>query len=315
LIFRHIRDITPAGRRAARPRGTVYHVVVRFVVLVVAGAVVVASRQGRSSSSSPRGVHVSASNRQDQDPAPSPQPPSPSPPDAPPKRRPVGFSEDFKRFFMRGLAALLPTLITLSVLVYIWNFLWEYLGRHLIFAIKWLWLTLAQQGIAEPMPAGYIGRYWADDLFRTRLVGVLLAVVAVYIVGLLVGNLIGRTVWKIGEVLAMKIPVIRAIYPAVKQVTDFVLQERKPQFEASRVVAVQPHEKGIWSIGLVTGAGLAPLSETVGQEMVTVFVPQQPNGVQRLRAGRAARERGGPAHQCRRSDAAADQRRRALAGR
>ena len=188
----------------------------------------------------------------------------------------MGFSEDFKRFFMRGLAALLPTLITLSVLVYIWNFLWEYLGRHLIFAIKWLWLTLAQQGIAEPMPAGYIGRYWADDLFRTRLVGVLLAVVAVYIVGLLVGNLIGRTVWKIGEVLAMKIPVIRAIYPAVKQVTDFVLQERKPQFEASRVVAVQPHEKGIWSIGLVTGAGLAPLSETVGQEMVTVFVPSSP---------------------------------------
>src|SRR6476660_9482452 len=80
----------------------------------------------------------------------------------PVRHRRLGFSEDFKRFFMRGLAALLPTLITLSVLVYIWNFLWEYLGRHLIFAIKWLWLTLAQQGIAEPMPAGYIGRYWAD---------------------------------------------------------------------------------------------------------------------------------------------------------
>jgi uncharacterized membrane protein len=188
----------------------------------------------------------------------------------------VGFSEDFKRFFTRGLAALLPTLITLSVLVYIWNFLWEYLGRHLIFAIKWLWLTFAQQGLIEQQPAGYIGRYWADDLFRTRLVGVLLAIVAVYIVGLLVGNLIGRTVWKLGEVLAMKIPLIRAIYPAVKQVTDFVLQERKPQFQANRVVAVQPHEKGIWSIGLVTGPGLSALSESVGQEMVTVFVPSSP---------------------------------------
>jgi predicted ribonuclease YlaK len=79
---------------------------------------------------------------------------------------------------------------------------------------------------------------------------VMLAVVAVYIVGLFVGNLIGRTVWKIGEVLAMKIPLIRAIYPAVKQVTEFVLHGGKSQFKASTVVAVQPHEKGIWSIGL-----------------------------------------------------------------
>jgi uncharacterized membrane protein len=198
----------------------------------------------------------------------------PSPPAQP--QRQLGFSEDFKRFFTRGLAALLPTLITIAVIVWIWNFLWDSLGRHLIFAIKWLWLTLAQHDLIAPQPAGYIGRYWADDLFRTRLVGVLLAVVAVYIVGLLVGNLIGRTVWKIGEVLAMKIPVIRAIYPAVKQVTDFVLQERKPQFQANRVVAVQPHEKGIWSIGLITGSGLLPLSEATGQEMVTVFVPSSP---------------------------------------
>ncbi|CAN5485672.1 hypothetical protein BH09PLA1_BH09PLA1_05540 [soil metagenome] len=171
---------------------------------------------------------------------------------------------------MRGLAALLPTLITLSVLFYIWNFLWENLGRHLMFVVKSAWLSFGDQ------PAGYIGRYWSDDLFRTRLVGVILAIIAVYIVGLLVGNLIGRVVWKSGEVLAMKIPVIRAIYPAVKQITDFVLQERKPQFEASRVVAVQPHEKGIWSIGLVTGAGFKPLSDVTGEEMVTVFVPSSP---------------------------------------
>ncbi len=33
---------------------------------------------------------------------------------------------------------------------------------------------------------------------------------------------------------------------------------------------------GIWSIGLVTGSGLKPLSDSVGQEMVTVFVPSSP---------------------------------------
>ena len=38
-----------------------------------------------------------------------------------PKPPPVGFGEDFRRFFLRGLAALLPTLITLSLLWWIWS--------------------------------------------------------------------------------------------------------------------------------------------------------------------------------------------------
>jgi hypothetical protein len=71
----------------------------------------------------------------------------------PPKER-VGFSEDFRRFFLRGLAALLPTLITLWLLVKVWDFLWENLGRHLIFGIKWTWLSLAEEGLVRPEPAG-----------------------------------------------------------------------------------------------------------------------------------------------------------------
>lgn len=182
----------------------------------------------------------------------------------------VTFANDFKRFFMRGLAALLPTLITLWLLVWLWNFLWDSLGKQLIYAIKWLWSNWSDK------PPGYIGRYWSGDQFTTKLLGVALAILLVYIVGFFVGNLIGRTFWKLGETLVMKIPIVRAIYPAVKQVTDFLLADRTRQFESSRVVAVQPHEKGIWSIGLVTGAGLRPLSESTGQEMVTVFVPSSP---------------------------------------
>ena len=191
-------------------------------------------------------------------------------------RERVGFTEDFRRFFIRGLAALLPTLITLWLLVKVWDFLWEALGRHLIFGIKWGWLSLADQGFVRPEPAGYIGRYWSDELLRTKVVGVLLAILLVYIVGVFVGNLIGRQMWRIAEVAVMKIPIVRAIYPAVKQVTDFVIADKSSQFQGSRVVAVQPHEKGIWSIGLVTAGGLPSLTAATGDEMVTVFVPSSP---------------------------------------
>lgn len=196
----------------------------------------------------------------------------------PPRQR-MGFAEDFKRFFLRGLATLTPTLITIFLLAWIWNQLNDKLGRHIItglrYGVKWLWMSASDQ------QSGYIDRYW-DRLWsllspwQIEVLGVVLAIILVYIVGLLVGNLIGRTLWRLTEVGVMRIPIVRAIYPAVKQITDFVLADRKSQFSNSRVVAVQPHAQAIWSIGLITGPGLAPLSEQVGQEMVTVFIPSSP---------------------------------------
>jgi uncharacterized membrane protein len=194
-----------------------------------------------------------------------------------PKRRRVGFGEDFRRFFLRGLAALMPTLITLWLLVWVWDTLWTNVGRHIISAIRLVWLQLSLRGVLPFAQPGYIGRALSDDLFGTRVLGVLLAVVLVYFVGVFVGNLLGRTAWRIAEHGVMKVPLIRAIYPAVKQVTDFLLSDKSSsQFQGSKVVAVEPHQKGIWSIGLVTGGGVQHLSNATGQEMITVFVPSSP---------------------------------------
>ena len=64
-------------------------------------------------------------------------------PSSPPRthRKRLTFGEDFRRFFLSGMAALLPTLITLWLLVKIWEFLWESLGQHIIFAIRQVWMA------------------------------------------------------------------------------------------------------------------------------------------------------------------------------
>lgn len=189
------------------------------------------------------------------------------------------FAEDFRRFFLRGLAALMPTLITLWLLIKVWDFLWESLGQYIIWAISNVWFSLVKYRLVKPIePADIRWFFWVGDQPRwtTQLIGVLLAVILVYIVGLFVGNLIGRTLWKLGERTLFKIPLIRAIYPAVKQVTDFVLADRKQQFSGTSVVAVEPHANGIWSIGLITGRGVRALGQPAGKEMVTVFVPSSP---------------------------------------
>ena len=204
----------------------------------------------------------------------------PAPARAARSRGKLGFSEDFRRFFLRGLSALMPTLITLWLVIWVWSFLWDNLGQHIISAIIWVWSVLADRGLMEFQPLVYMRRYWwSGDVLPTWLVqaiGVGLAVLLIYVVGLLVGNLIGRTIWRLAEMAVMRVPLVRAIYPAVKQVTDFLLAERKTQFEGSRVVAVQREARNVWSIGLVTGGGLKPLNESVGQDMVTVFIPSTP---------------------------------------
>ena len=186
--------------------------------------------------------------------------------------------EDFKRFFLRGLAALLPTLITLWLLIKVWDFLWESLGRHIIWFISWMWLMLGRWGVIPERQPGEIIWFWKSHVpgWVIQPLGVALAVLLVYLIGLLVGNLIGRTLWKLGENAIFRIPLIRAIYPAVKQVTDFVLADKKSAFTASKVVAVEPHANGIWSIALVTGPGVRALGQPTGKEMVTVFVPSSP---------------------------------------
>jgi len=200
----------------------------------------------------------------------SPIPLSPVPPER------LSFFDDFRRFFQRGLAAILPTMITLWLLVWVWDFLWNNVGSHIIWGIRWLWWWTSIQGHIPYAPGGMIARKLNDDDFSTRALGVGLAILAIYVVGVFVGNLLGRTAWRLAEFAVMKIPLVRAIYPAVKQVTDFLLSERTAQFQGSKVVAVEPHEKGIWSIGLVTGGGLKPLSDATGQDMISVFVPSSP---------------------------------------
>jgi uncharacterized membrane protein len=194
------------------------------------------------------------------------------------RERKVGFGDDFRRFFVRGLATLLPTLITLWLLVWVWNFLWNSVGIYIIWFIERVWWTLGRKHVVEELPAGEIARRVRESGWEQPL-GVLLAILLVYVVGVFVGNLIGRTMWRVLERAVMRLPLVKAIYPAVKQVTDFLLADREAragQFQGSRVVAVQARSQGIWSIGLVTGSGYRPLNDAVRGDMVTVFIPSSP---------------------------------------
>jgi uncharacterized membrane protein len=104
----------------------------------------------------------------------------------------------------------------------------------------------------------------------------LMALCVVFIVGAMLASVVGRTLWRMVERFIMNTPILKQVYPYVKQVTDFFLTRKEQQKLFSRVVAVEYPRKGIWSMGFVTGAGIEKVSGTVKKELLSVLIPTSP---------------------------------------
>ena len=182
----------------------------------------------------------------------------------------TSFGSDFRRSFSRGLAAILPTVLTIALIGWLIQAIDKYIGQHISSGTRWLLVKVVH------VDAGQLATTW--DTWRLDVVGFLLAIVLVYIVGRFVASILGRTAWRSLERLLIQLPVIKQIYPSIKQVTDFlILNETKVQF--SRVVAVEYPRKGIWSMGLVTNPGMRTLQRLTDADLLTVFIPSSPTPV------------------------------------
>jgi uncharacterized membrane protein len=104
--------------------------------------------------------------------------------------------------------------------------------------------------------------------------GFVIALVGVCFMGVVLASVAGKALWVIIESVLVKTPVLKSVYPHVKQMTDFLFSDQKVSF--SRVVGVQYPRKGVWSVGMVTGTGLRRLGDAGGIEMLTVFMPASP---------------------------------------
>ena len=87
-----------------------------------------------------------------------------------------------------------------------------------------------------------------------------------------VGNLLVR----LGEAIVGRMPVLRGIYSAVKQIFETVLAQKSDAFR--EVVLVEFPRPGAWAIAFVTGATKGQVQDALGGgDWVNVFVPTTPN--------------------------------------
>ena len=173
----------------------------------------------------------------------------------------------FRGYFLRGLGVLLPTVLTIWLILWGFNFINDKISVHikqiLIFGIK---LAGGSEAI--------LANFWIS--WFLSIAGFLIALGIVYIVGIMFASVLGRGIWQYIERLMANIPLLKQIYPYIKQMTDFFFKQEETKKIFSRVVAVEYPRKGIWSVGYVTGSGIKKIVEGQNKEFVTVLIPTAP---------------------------------------
>lgn len=105
--------------------------------------------------------------------------------------------------------------------------------------------------------------------------GILISAIVLILTGYLIIRFADKKLLELGEAWLSRIPLVRGIYSASKQVTETVLNSDKNAFR--NVYLIEYPRKGIWTFGFQTGDGIKEANEYTKEDLLTVFVPTTPN--------------------------------------
>jgi uncharacterized membrane protein len=165
--------------------------------------------------------------------------------------------------FVRGLLVVLPLLIT----VWLLRVLFDLVDGNVTPVVAVVFRALGIEGLDR----------WQHRI-GFPVVGILLTVLLVYLIGLVTGQVAGRRVLALLESWILRIPLVKGIYGAARQLLDAFGATGKRTF--SKVVMLEYPRVGLWTVGFVTSEALhdlrrAPAGARVG--MISVFLPTTPN--------------------------------------
>ncbi|KCZ94664.1 DUF502 domain-containing protein [Hyphomonas johnsonii] len=105
--------------------------------------------------------------------------------------------------------------------------------------------------------------------------GLIVLVVFLTILGAITTNLIGRSVVGIGDRVLSRVPIVRSLYSAFKQLVEVFAKDNTDQF--SEVVLIEYPKPGTWCLGFVSSAARGEIGAALGHEFLGIFVPTTPN--------------------------------------
>lgn len=139
--------------------------------------------------------------------------------------------------------------------------------------LAWLFIDFVDQQVRPIIPAQYNPETYLA--FSLPGLGLVVMIVFLTFIGFITANIFGRTLVHFGERLVNRMPVIRSIYGALKQILETVLKSSSESFR--QVVLIQYPRKGIWVLAFVSGRTEGEIRRLAGEELLNVFLPTTPN--------------------------------------
>ncbi len=105
--------------------------------------------------------------------------------------------------------------------------------------------------------------------------GVVLSLLILLLTGLIAANLFGRKLVSLWELLLFRIPLVRSVYSAVKQLAETMFSDSGQSFR--KVLLVEFPRRGLWTLAFQTGSEQGEAQRLTGRDVVNVYIPTTPN--------------------------------------
>ena len=166
----------------------------------------------------------------------------------------MGVFARLRAYFLTGLVVAAP----ISITIY----------------LTWWFVTFFDVWLKPLVPAVYNPDTYLP--FSVPGVGLVFAFIALTFLGALTANLFGRTIVAYGEQMFNRMPVVRNVYRALKQIFETALSQSSSSFQD--VGLIEYPRKGLFAIVFVSTDTGGEITEKSGEpEMLSVFLPTTPN--------------------------------------
>jgi len=164
--------------------------------------------------------------------------------------------KNLRRYIVAGLLVWLPLAVTYQLL----KFVVGQMDRWLDSFLEWLQAA-----------------YHPDQLLGIEIpgLGVIFTFLLLVITGMLAANFVGRAFVNGWESLLDRIPVVRAVYSAVKKFAEMVFSDKSESFK--NVLLIQYPREGLYSLAFQTSSELGEVQGRTGDDVICTFVPTTPN--------------------------------------
>ena len=133
--------------------------------------------------------------------------------------------------------------------------------------LSWWFIDFVDEKLTPLIPDRYNPETYLP--FGIPGLGLLILLIAVTLIGALTAGLIGRWLLQTGERVLNRMPVVRSIYSAIKQIFETVLAQQSNAFREA--VLVEYPRRGIWAIGFITGTTKGEVQNLTEEETVNIL--------------------------------------------